>query len=99
VLAFCGAEAVKLELRAMTRRPDNFDRVVMMSSARPSAKNSCSGSPLRFANGTAILHIDGAAKCIDDASEINERAIPGPLDDAATMQSDGRIDQVTAECT
>jgi hypothetical protein len=42
---------VKQELRAMTNREGYRDSAVMMSSAIPSEKNSCSGSPLIFVNG------------------------------------------------
>jgi hypothetical protein len=37
----------------------------------------------------AVLHLDGAANRIDDASELNEGAIARPLNNAAVMQSDG----------
>jgi hypothetical protein len=43
-----------------------------------------------------ILHFDGAAHGVDHASELNEDAISCPLNDAAVMQGDGRVDQVTA---
>src|SRR5215471_5269394 len=39
---------MKLELRAITNRPEKRDSAVMISSTIPSAKYSCSGSPLRF---------------------------------------------------
>src|SRR5215471_21004885 len=38
---------MKLELRAITNRPEKRDSAVMISSTIPSAKYSCSGSPLR----------------------------------------------------
>ena len=44
-----------------------------------------------------VLHLDGAADGIDDASKLDEDAIAHPLDDAAVMQSDGRVDQIAAE--
>jgi hypothetical protein len=42
---------VKLELRAMTNSHVIRESVVMISSTMPSAKYSCSGSPLIFWNG------------------------------------------------
>src|SRR5205085_11674330 len=51
---------VKLELRAMTKSQRERDRPVTISSTIPSAKYSCSGSPLRFSNGsTAIDGLSG----------------------------------------
>jgi hypothetical protein len=53
---------VKLELRAMTKNHRTFDSAVMMSSLMPSAKYSCSVSPLMFWNGsTAIEGLSGSA--------------------------------------
>jgi hypothetical protein len=49
----------KVELRAMTKKPRDFDKAVMMPSAIPSPKYSCSGSPLMFWNGRTA--IDGLA--------------------------------------
>ena len=46
---------MKLELRAMTNSQRMRDKAVMMSSTTPSAKYSCSGSPLRFRNGKAAM--------------------------------------------
>ena len=45
----------------------------------------------------AVLHLDGAADGIDHAAELDEDAVAGPLDDAAVMQGDGRVDQIAAE--
>ena len=57
-------------------------------------------APLRWKTGIAlghpVLQLDGAAHGIDDASELDEKAIAGPLNDAAVMQSDGGIDQIAA---
>ena len=48
----------------MTNRPGSCDRSVMMSSVMPSAKYSCSGSPLMLVNGsTAIEGLPAAARC------------------------------------
>jgi hypothetical protein len=53
---------VKVELRAMTNNARDFDGKVMTSSAMPSAKYSCSGSPLIFWIGsTAIDGLSGRA--------------------------------------
>ena len=46
----------------------------------------------------AALHLDGAAHGIDHAAKFDKRAIACPLDDAAVMHGDGRIDQVASEC-
>jgi hypothetical protein len=40
----------------------------------------------------AVLHLDGAADGIDHAAELNDDPVAGPLDDAAVMYGDGRID-------
>jgi hypothetical protein len=45
----------------------------------------------------AVLHLDGAADGINNAAKLNEDAVARPLDDAAVMQSDGRVDQIAAE--
>ena len=51
---------MKLEFRAMTNSPLMRDNAVMMSSTIPSAKYSCSGSPLMFWKGkTAIEGLSG----------------------------------------
>ena len=46
----------------MTNRPETFERSVIRSSVMPSAKYSCSGSPLMFWNGrTAMDGFSGSA--------------------------------------
>jgi hypothetical protein len=53
---------MKLELRAITKSHLIRDRPVMISSTIPSAKYSCSGSPLMFWNAnTAIEGLSGSA--------------------------------------
>ena len=52
----------KAELREITSRSRKRDSSVMMSSVRPSAKNSCSGSPLMLANGSTA--IEGLAAAV-----------------------------------
>src|SRR5258708_22905841 len=48
------------EFRAITNNDFKRDKAVMMSSAIPSAKYSCSGSPLMLVNGsTAIEGLSG----------------------------------------
>src|SRR6266403_3471527 len=48
------------EFRAITNKDFNRDKEVMMSSAIPSAKYSCSGLPLMLVNGsTAIEGLSG----------------------------------------
>ena len=46
---------MNIELRAITNRDLNLDNAVMMSSTMPSAKYSCSGSPLKFWNGSTAI--------------------------------------------
>ena len=56
-----GRPVGEAELRAMTNSDRIRDRAVMMSSTMPSAKYSCSGSPLMFWNGsTAIEALSGS---------------------------------------
>ena len=51
---------MNVELRAITNSCRKRDRAVMISSTIPSAKYSCSGSPLIFSNGsTAIDGLSG----------------------------------------
>ena len=45
----------------------------------------------------AALHLDGAAHGVDYAAKFDKRAIACPLDDAAVMHGDGRVDQVASE--
>jgi hypothetical protein len=45
----------KEELRAMTKSCDSFDKAVMISSEIPSAKYSCSMSPLILAKGNTAM--------------------------------------------
>ena len=53
---------MKVELRAITNSHLIRDSPVVMSSTMPSAKYSCSGSPLMFWNGsTAIDGLSGSA--------------------------------------
>src|SRR5437764_6437500 len=51
------------ELRAMTKNQCSFDRAVMMSSVMPSAKYSCSASPLIFTNGSTARDGRSEALC------------------------------------
>ena len=47
----------------MTKKDLTRLRAVMMSSTKPSAKYSCSGSPLMFVNGrTAMEGLSGSGK-------------------------------------
>src|SRR6266699_5766687 len=46
---------MKLELRALTNSPRKRDRAVMISSTMPSAKYSCSGSPLMLLKGKTAI--------------------------------------------
>jgi hypothetical protein len=59
---------VKLELRAMTKSQRIRLSAVIISSTMPSAKYSCSGSPLILANGnTAIDGLSGNARAGSEA--------------------------------
>ena len=40
------------------------------------------------------LDFNGAVHRVDDAAELDNRAVAGALDDAAVMDGDGRVDQV-----
>ena len=56
---------MKLELRAITKSQRIRERAVMISSTMPSAKYSCSGSPLILAKGrTAIDGLSGSGNAI-----------------------------------
>ena len=44
-----------------------------------------------------VLKFDGAAHGVDHASELDDRAVAGALDDAAVVNSDSRIDEVAAQ--
>jgi hypothetical protein len=43
------------------------------------------------------LDFNSAAHRVDDATELDNCAVPGPLDDAAVVDCDGRIDQVASK--
>ena len=45
----------------------------------------------------AALDLDGAAHSIDDAAELDDRAVAGALDDAAVVDGDCGIDQIATE--
>ena len=49
-------------------------------------------APLRWNRDVALGHlaldVDGAAYCVDDAGELNEKAVAGRLDDAPAMLRD-----------
>jgi hypothetical protein len=71
---------VKLELRAMTNSQRMCESAETMSSTTPSAKYSCSGSPLRFRNGsTAIEGLSGRASACADVASALAKATGGDL--------------------
>jgi hypothetical protein len=78
---------VKLELRAMTNNDLNRESAVMISSTMPSAKYSCSGSPLMFWNGsTAIEGFSG--NCSGVGADCNATAgLTGTSGSAFARQS------------
>ena len=45
----------------------------------------------------AALHLDRAAYRVDDAAELDDRAVAGALADAAMMGGDGRINEIAAQ--
>ncbi len=45
----------------------------------------------------AVLHLDRAAHGVDDAAELDQSAIACALDDAPSMDGNGRVDQVAAQ--
>ena len=45
----------------------------------------------------AVLHFDREAHRVDDAAELDDAAVAGALDDAATMHGDCGIDQIAAQ--
>jgi len=82
---------VKLELRAMTNSQRMRDNAVMMSSTTPSAKYSCSGSPLMFWNGKAAMEgLSGRASACAGVSFDSAGSVLGelkPSDDCASLTS------------
>jgi hypothetical protein len=70
---------MKLDWRAITNSQRTRDRAIRMSSTMPSAKYSCSGSPLMLAKGsTAIEGRSGRGRRVALVSE----AGPGLASDA-----------------
>src|SRR5436189_234946 len=75
----------KLELRAMTNSTLVRESAVMISSTMPSAKYSCSGSPLMFWNGSTAMdeRAIGARHGVVEPAEVEPgvgerpQAIPG----------------------
>ena len=45
----------------------------------------------------AGLHLEGATHRVDDALELDDRPVPGALDDAAVMDRDGGVDKIAAQ--
>ena len=45
----------------------------------------------------AVLALDRAANGVDDAAKLDENAVAGSLDNAAVMQSDGRVDEIAPQ--
>ncbi|MBB3134466.1 hypothetical protein FHS26_002196 [Rhizobium pisi] len=58
---------------------------------------------VRLDTGIALdhgrLYFDRATHGIDNAAEFDEASVSGALDDAAIVHGDGRIDQITAQCS
>ena len=75
-------------LRAMTNRPEIFDRSVMMSSVMPSEKYSCSGSPLMLLNGSTA---------IDGFSLATGSALTGAARPARGRRAGKEVDVVDAD--
>ena len=51
----------------------------------------------RVALDHGVLHFDCAAHRVDDAAELDDAAVAGPLDDAAMVHGDCGVDQVAAQ--
>ena len=77
---------VNAELRAMTKSCGSFDSAVMMSSEMPSAKYSCSASPLMLANGRTA--IDGLSGKTAGAGVLANLTSDGALGVARSRQPD-----------
>ncbi len=81
---FCTSTARPLnlneELREITNSSRNRDSSVMMSSVMPSAKNSCSGSPLMLLNGsTAIDGLSARSRAPADLAAAGSFAAAGAM--------------------
>jgi holin-like protein len=73
-------------------------RRVTYAVARPRIPGIAHGIPVFARDLTeAGLHLDRAADCVDDAAELDDRAVPGALDDAPLMGRDGGVAQVAVE--
>src|SRR5438132_503917 len=85
----------------MTNSQASRDSAVMTSSTTPSAKYSCSRSPLHWDPGIAqrrlALNLDRAADRVDDAGELEEQAVARGFDDTAPMLLDLGIGQLAVE--
>ena len=53
------------------------------------------GRHARVALDHGVLHFDGAAHGVDHAAEFDERAVAGALYDAAMMDRNRRVDEIT----
>jgi hypothetical protein len=53
----------------------------------------------RVSRSHAVLNFNRATNRIDDAAELDNRAVAGALYDAAMMGGDGGVNQITAEPT
>ena len=51
----------------------------------------------RVALDHGVLHFERASHRVDDAAKLDDAAVSGPLDDAAMMHGDCRIDQIAAQ--
>ena len=47
--------------------------------------------------GHCVLHLDRAARRVNDARELHQKAVGGGLDDASVMLGDFRIDEFAAQ--
>jgi hypothetical protein len=59
--------------------------------------NAALGRKTGIAFDHSVLHLDGAANGVDDASKLNDAAIASALHHAAMMQGNGRGDQIAPE--
>jgi hypothetical protein len=61
--------------------------------------NSMRRSAVMPALRSAVLHVCGAAHCINHAAKLDEVAVPGAFDSALVMRGDRGIDQIAAQST
>src|SRR5436305_934327 len=74
----------------MTKSQRIRESAVIISSTVPSAKYSCSGSPLILAKGSTA--IDGTLHSVHGTGEIGKNAVACGVEDPTAMRGDQAID-------